>query len=487
MGTHLRPMRPGADPFAPLDEISGTAVEEWTGEGEGEGGAPVLPARADPAVNTPLPEAGPGLRAYQPRAERRWGRPETIAALHAIGAAWQTGHTAGPRMQVGDISLRGGGPMPPHKSHQTGLDVDIRPLRGDAREAPVRHDDAAYSRPLTQQLVDTIRGNPAARVGFIFFNDPQVKGVRPWPGHENHLHVRFVAGSAPAAQAPTVGALAAPPQTAGLAAAHAAIAQGQRDISRLTDIVFFARHPERRGRRLHQRERPLIREWTQIRDQIIRPMLRSSAGGVGTRGTAPVGPRPAAAPVAWRPSAADVQRFRGLLPLIEKYRGDMPLPFVLGWIYVESGGRIGSLTSLDERGFFQLHPGESKILKADHRRLSTDSDYSMRMGIELMKHRFKGAEKLGFQRDTQLFWRIVKFLHWAPAAVAVILQEMRKAGIAPTSWDAIKGFVAQQRDRLRLAFKARWGKAYDPLKGTANVDKVFERGRALAAALGLGG
>ncbi len=481
MSTQVRPLGGAADPFSPLEEIDRAA--EWAGEVTSA--APV--AASDAAVNTVLPESGPGFRAYQPRAERRWGRPETIAALLAVGAAWQRGHPSGPRVQVGDISFRGGGPMPPHKSHQTGLDVDIRPLRGDAREAPVRYGDSAYSRPLTQLLVDTVRGNNAARVAFILFNDPQVKGVRPWQGHENHLHVRFIAGGAPVAGATTVGGGgAAVTPAAGLAAARAAIAQGQRDINRLTDIVFFARHPERRGRKLHRRETQLTQEWVQIREQVVRPMLGAAPAGprapAGAPRTAPPGAR-----IVWRPSASDVQRFRALLPLIERYRGDMPLPFVLGWIAVESGGRIGETTSLDERGYFQVHPGESKTLRADHKRLSTDPDYSMRMGIELMKHRFRGAEKLGFRRDTELFWRVVKWLHWAPAAVAVILSEMQKAGIAPTSWDVIKRFVQQHRDRLRGMFQARWGKAYDPLKGTANVDKVFERGRELTAALGRAG
>ena len=87
--------------------------------------------------------------------------PETIRAIQAIGAAWQRAHPRGPRLGIGDLSVRGGGPMRGHASHQHGLDVDIRPLRGDGREGPTTIRSPEYSRALTQQLVDLIRANGA--------------------------------------------------------------------------------------------------------------------------------------------------------------------------------------------------------------------------------------------------------------------------------------------------------------------------------------
>jgi len=87
--------------------------------------------------------------------------------------------------------------MPPHRGHRHGIEVDIRPVRGDGREAPVSRAMPGYSRRLTQELVGIIRGNPVLPVTTIYFNDPQLSGVSLLVGHDDHLHVRF--GAAPAA------------------------------------------------------------------------------------------------------------------------------------------------------------------------------------------------------------------------------------------------------------------------------------------------
>jgi hypothetical protein len=141
-------------------------------------------------IHTPLPASGPGYYSYTINSER-YGIPETIQAIQAVGRAWQQAHPNGPRLGIGDISLQGGGPISGHKSHQKGVDVDIRLVRNDGTEGRVSYQDATYSRSLTQELVNRIINNGILRVQYIFFNDPAVKGVRKWPGHDNHLHVRF--------------------------------------------------------------------------------------------------------------------------------------------------------------------------------------------------------------------------------------------------------------------------------------------------------
>src|SRR5262249_31622242 len=99
---------------------------------------------------------------------------------------------SGPRIGIGDISFRRGGHMPPHLSHDKGIDADVRLMRNDGKEHGVTYRDATYSRDLTQKLVDTIRANGVLPINGIFFNDPAVTGVKQLKGHDNHLHVRFV-------------------------------------------------------------------------------------------------------------------------------------------------------------------------------------------------------------------------------------------------------------------------------------------------------
>jgi hypothetical protein len=179
-----------------------------------------------------------------------------------------------------------------------------------------------------------------------------------------------------------------------------------------------------------------------------------------------------------------------LVPLLNKYRGDIPLYFVLGWVYVESGGQIGSSTNLGELGYFQIHPGESQVLHLDHPRLHTDPEYSVQSGIKLVNHYADLAQKLGFGRGTELFWSATKWHHWAPGGVALIVKDMRANGIEPTtaSWDVIQNYVTSNHVRLGALMDLHFpvkGKHWDVMFGIKNVNKTIASGKKLAAALGV--
>ena len=84
-------------------------------------------------VDTQLTD-GPGIFGYYP-ASKRWGTASTVAALREVGRIWRLRRQM-PRVGVGDISLRGGGDIEGHASHETGRDVDMRPIRNDGTEGP---------------------------------------------------------------------------------------------------------------------------------------------------------------------------------------------------------------------------------------------------------------------------------------------------------------------------------------------------------------
>ena len=82
--------------------------------------------------------------------------------------------------------------MPPHKSHQLGVDVDVRPMRKDGENAPVTITDSQFDRDsTTEQIKLWWRLAPTQAV---FFNDQSVIDAglsRFVNGHHNHFHVRL--------------------------------------------------------------------------------------------------------------------------------------------------------------------------------------------------------------------------------------------------------------------------------------------------------
>lgn len=259
------------------------------------------------------------------------------------------------------------------------------------------------------------------------------------------------------------------------------ILAGERDVNTLTNLVFYTRHPKLpTGYRIQPHEKGLVREWLDIRDKLIKPLLQRLK-------TSPINePQRVSSerPLAKSTASAELNRFRGLVPLLNRERSDIPLDFLLGWIAVESNGKINTVTKLNERGYFQIHPGESEKLRLDHRRLSTDPDYSVKNGIQLVRYYGKIVRnRYKLQFGTDLFWHIVKLMHWLPGGVAVILKDMRERGIEPTTWEKLKQYVIAHRERIRQRIRSEYKRSWDPMQGIVNVDKLFERGRKLAAAL----
>ena len=179
------------------------------------------------------------------------------------------------------------------------------------------------------------------------------------------------------------------------------------------------------------------------------------------------------------------QRYRLLAAMLDQHRGDIPLDFLLGWIATESGGFIDVTTSEKENGFFQIMPSESRMLKLDHVRLSTDPEYSVRSGIQLVRFYVNVVRTRypWFPPGTELFWRMVDFQHaMGMGAAASLLSSMRKNNV-PMTWEAIKQHEVTYGPRLGQPVLIPRNSSQVGRFGR-NVDKVFREGRRIAASLG---
>lgn len=133
-----------------------------------------------------LPQSG-GLGYYSySTVDRQYGTTATVQTLVRVCEKFMK-KFPDLKVGIGDMSFANGASMSPHKTHKNGRNADIRPLRTDGKQMPVRITDAEYSRERTKALVDLLRAE--TNLKSILFNDAHIAGVTQWEGHDNHLHV----------------------------------------------------------------------------------------------------------------------------------------------------------------------------------------------------------------------------------------------------------------------------------------------------------
>ncbi|MCA9691023.1 MAG: penicillin-insensitive murein endopeptidase [Myxococcales bacterium] len=152
-----------------------------------------------------------------------YGTEKTIRLIQGAISRYRGAASGGPKVHVGDISKRGGGKFPPHKSHQHGRDVDMGyVLKGELadeikfRSANEGNLDVRRTWALIKSFLDTgevryifmdyslqklvyeyarAHGVGAATLEELF-QYPRGRGrtagiIRHSRGHKNHFHVRF--------------------------------------------------------------------------------------------------------------------------------------------------------------------------------------------------------------------------------------------------------------------------------------------------------
>lgn len=175
-------------------------------------------ARGCQAGAVQLPETGPTWQAMRLSRNRNWAQPETVDYVQDLSrfAATQPGWEG---LYVGDMSQPRGGPMlTGHRSHQTGLDVDIWMLppdrlnltpaeRENISSISMRRSSGAYTNsrwtPQHEAVLKAAASDPRVARIFVFpgakvamcqsatGDRSWLSKIRPWWGHHYHFHVRL--------------------------------------------------------------------------------------------------------------------------------------------------------------------------------------------------------------------------------------------------------------------------------------------------------
>jgi murein endopeptidase len=148
-----------------------------------------------------LPVAGPDWVTWDParnrtpnRADRLFGTDALVRRLLGVLGDYRAAHPNAPRVVIGDLSLRRGGEIDEHVSHENGLDVDVYYPRLDGHLRP----PATVSQIDHRLAQDLLRRFVAAGVQVVFVGPSTgLRGPRgvvaPYPNHDNHMHVRIPA------------------------------------------------------------------------------------------------------------------------------------------------------------------------------------------------------------------------------------------------------------------------------------------------------
>lgn len=113
--------------------------------------------------------------------------PSLMTAILRVEREWQAIDER--KFGIGDISLAGGVANTDHKTHKSGLEVDVRPLRKDGLAMGVKWSDTEYDKAATAKLIDIFR--IYAPVALIYFNGPDIPFVTTMAKHDDHFHVKL--------------------------------------------------------------------------------------------------------------------------------------------------------------------------------------------------------------------------------------------------------------------------------------------------------
>jgi V8-like Glu-specific endopeptidase len=200
---------------------------------------------------------------------------------------------------------------------------------------------------------------------------------------------------------------------------------GKTDVNDLAHRALWSRHPDIAGQQLD-------------RTGSKHAKLRSEWGAYAQQAKALI----------W---------LRQVIEELDKTRGNIPRDFLLGWMAVESDGRVSVVTKRPERGYFQIDwkAGEAReqlgLSEAQFKRLSTNRVFSIEKGIELAEkyRQWILTNYPSVPDQSELLWRLTKCRHAASGALKDVLDGLvrRKSDITwATVSPRIPAFMRQNVD-----------------------------------------
>ena len=149
-----------------------------------------------------LMDQGGGYHHYNPDSPGDvydWGVLHLIDMIELAGGIWEDRWMGGPRIGVGDMSLRNGGYFPPHSCHRNGLEADFRYIRNDWQEIGVNiaeADSVYFDEEKTLDAICLLMRYVNVELVYVdtfHCGLDSIDGrITHWPGHSDHLHVRIV-------------------------------------------------------------------------------------------------------------------------------------------------------------------------------------------------------------------------------------------------------------------------------------------------------
>jgi penicillin-insensitive murein DD-endopeptidase len=161
-----------------------------------------------------LPLSGIGYEVIRPQRKHYYGHPDLIDYLQQYGKRVQEAGLG--KALIGDMAMPAGGRFSSgHRSHQSGIDVDIwlrlvnsdkdvnraKPKPNDVVDWKKFYTNANYNSNIAKMIylavidprVERVFVNPAIKRSLCAteINKTWLRRVRPWHGHNYHMHVRL--------------------------------------------------------------------------------------------------------------------------------------------------------------------------------------------------------------------------------------------------------------------------------------------------------